>query len=421
MIKAEIKKISDSKRELKVTLPKEELDVIRDNEAKKIRQEAQIPGFRKGRAPIGMVKRRFAGAIEGYALEKAVEKSFLDATSQEKIDFIGSPETKKIDFDDDGNLVSTIEIETLPEIELKKYTGIELMQDKYVITDALVDENIEQLLKEHAEVIEVDGPVQEGHRIMVDMQELDETGVPIIGHKYADTSIKIGEGHFDKDMEMQLVGVEKGETKRVEKIYPDDFPQQDYAGKKELFDITVKEIMEENIPELNEEFVDDLGDETLKTVEDLKKRIRENLEHQYENESKKRLDEDLIQTLLTENPFEIPKVLVNNYLDTMIENALKRNPNIKEEDARRAYEPNAETMVKWYYLTKRIAEEEKIEVTDEDVEKFLQEYIKDEEQRKQMTANVHQVENIKEDLFYDKVLKFLLDNAEIKENEIVLD
>ncbi len=421
MIKAEIKKISDSKRELKVTLPKEELDVIRDNEAKKIRQEAQIPGFRKGRAPIGMVKRRFAGAIEGYALEKAVEKSFLDATSQEKIDFIGSPETKKIDFDDDGNLVSTIEIETLPEIELKKYTGIELMQDKYVITDALVDENIEQLLKEHAEVIEVDGPVQEGHRIMVDMQELDETGVPIIGHKYADTSIKIGEGHFDKDIEMQLVGVEKGETKRVEKIYPDDFPQQDYAGKKELFDITVKEIMEENIPELNEEFVDDLGDETLKTVEDLKKRIRENLEHQYENESKKRLDEDLIQTLLTENPFEIPKVLVNNYLDTMIENALKRNPNIKEEDARRAYEPNAETMVKWYYLTKRIAEEEKIEVTDEDVEKFLQEYIKDEEQRKQMTANVHQVENIKEDLFYDKVLKFLLDNAEIKENEIVLD
>lgn len=421
MVKTEVKKISSSKRELKVTLPKEKLDAIRDQEAQKVRQEAQIPGFRKGKAPISMIKRRFAGVIESYALEKAVEQSLFEATQQEKLDFIGTPEAKKIDFDEEGNLISTIEVETLPEIELKKYKGIKLVRDKYVVTDKLVDENIQQLLKERAEVTAVDGPVEEGHRITVDMQELDETGVPIVGRKYTDVSIKVGEGQFDKDIEMQLVGVKKGETKRVEKVYPDDFPQEDYAGKKELYDITVKEIMEEKIPELTDEFVEELGDETLKTVDDLKKRVRENLERQYENESKQRLEEDLIQTLLSENPFEIPKTLVENYLDNMVQNALQRNPQLKAEDARRAYEPNAETMVKWYYLTKRIAEVEKIEVSDEEVEKFLEEYVKDEEQRKKMMANQHQVQHMKEDMFYDKVVKFLLDNAEIEENEIVLD
>ena len=421
MVKTEVKKISSSKQELKVTLPKDELDVIREEEAKKFRKEAQIPGFRKGKAPLTMVKRRFAGIIESYALERAVEKSLFEATQQEKIDFIGIPEAKSVDFDEEGNLISTIEVETLPEIELKKYKGIKLVRDKYVITDKLVDENIEQLLKERAEVTAVDGPVEEGHRITVDMQELDETGVPIVGRKYNDVAIKIGEGLFDKEIEKQLIGAKKGETKRVEKVYPDDFPQKDYAGKKEVYEMTVKEIVEEKIPELTDEFVQDLGDESLKTVDDLKKRIRENLERQYEDESKKRLEDDLIQTLLAENPFEIPQTLIDNYLEHMVRSAMQRNPQIKEEDARRAYEPNAETMVKWFYLTKAIAEKENIQVSDEEVENFLKEFVKDEEQRKQMMANAHQVQHMKDDLFYDKIVKFLLENAEIEENEIVLD
>jgi trigger factor len=105
----------------------------------------------------------------------------------------------------------------------------------------------------------------------------------------------------------------------------------------------------------------------------------------------------------------------------MARNAVQRNPNLKMEDARRAYEPNAETMVKWYYLTKRIAEAENIEVTDEDVQEFLEKNIEDEEKRKEILANKASVERIKDDLFYEKVMKFLEENNEIKENEIELD
>ena len=185
--------------------------------------------------------------------------------------------------------------------------------------------------------------------------------------------------------------------------------------------MTIKEIMEEKIPELNDEFVQDLGDETLKTVEDLKKRVRENLEHQYENESKQRFEEDLIQTLLSENPFEIPQALVDNYVESMAKSAIERNPNLKMEDARRAYEPNAETMVKWYYLTKRIAEVEGIEVSDEEAKEFIEKQVEDENLRKQMMENRASLNRIKDDLFYDKLIKFLEENNEIKENEIELD
>ncbi|NOX90361.1 MAG: trigger factor [Calditrichaeota bacterium] len=421
MVKTEVKKISSSKRELKITLPKEQVDTIREDQANRVRKEVELPGFRKGRAPLGMVKKRYASLIEAYTLEHALERSLIEAAEQENIEILGSPEAKEVDFDEEGNLVSQIEVETFPEIELKKYKGLELTRDIYVVTDKLVDENIKQLLKEHAIVTAIDGPVEEGHQLTVDMQELDETGVPIIGRKYDDVSFVVGEGRFDKDIELQLVGAKIGETKRVEKVYPEDFPQQEYAGKKELYDITVKTISKEEIPELTDEFVEELGDGSLKTVDDLKKRIRENLEQRYKLESESRLEEELIQKLLEENPFDVPRTMIDNYLDNMIKNARIKNPDLKEEDLRKHYEANAETMVKWFYLTKRISEEEKIEVTDEDIDKFLQENIEDEKKRELIKANKHQVQHLKDDLFYDKVKNFLFENSEIKENEIVLD
>ncbi len=421
MVKTEVKKISSSKRELKITLPKETVDEIREQQAQLVRKEVQVPGFRKGKAPLNMVKRRYASLIEAYTLENAVEKSLALASEQEKIEILGTPEAKEVNFDEEGNLVSQIEIETFPEIELKKYKGIELTRDKYVVTDQLVENNIEQLRKERAEISAIDGPVAEGNLVKVDMQELDESGAPIVGRKYSDVEFKVGEGRFDKDIEMQLIGVKKGETKRVEKVYPEDFPQKEFAGKKELYDITVKEIFEEKLPELNDEFVQELGDESLKTVDDLKKRIRENLEQRYKDEANARLEDDLIQTLLSENPFDVPQSMVENYLNSLVQNARYQYPNAKEEDLRKAYQANAETMVKWYYLMQKIAEAEKIEVTDDDVEAFLNEQVKEEETRQKIKEDPRQLERIRENLFYDKVKNFLLDNAEIKENEIVLD
>lgn len=421
MVKTEIKKLSSSKRELKVTLPKEKVDEIREDQAKKIRKEAQVPGFRKGKAPMGMVKKRYASLIEAYSLEKAVEKSLELASEQENLEILGTPEAKEVNFDDDGNLVSQIEFETYPEIELKKYKGIELIRDKYVITDQLVENNIQQLLKERAEISTSDGPVAEGNLVKVDMQELDESGVPVVGRKYEDVEFKVGEGRFDKEIELQLVGVKKGETKRVEKVYPEDFPQKEFAGKKELYDITVKEISIETLPELNDEFVQELGDESLKTVEDLKKRIRENLERRYEDESKARLEDDLIQTLLSENEFDVPKAMVDNYLNSLIRSAKIQFPDAREEDLRKAYQANAETMVKWYYFMEKVAEAENIEVTDEEIDKLLEENVEKEEDRKKIKENPNQILRLKDDLFYEKVKNFLLEQAEIKENEIVLD
>ncbi|RLD13704.1 hypothetical protein DRI50_06655, partial [candidate division KSB1 bacterium] len=142
MVKTEVKNLSSSKKELKVVLPKDEYDNIRDEEAKNVRKEAQIPGFRKGKAPLGMVKRRFAGIIESYAMEKAAERSLFEGTIQEKIEIVGTPEAKEMNFDDEGNLVLTFHIETLPEIELQKYKGLEIMRDKYIITDKFVEEKI---------------------------------------------------------------------------------------------------------------------------------------------------------------------------------------------------------------------------------------------------------------------------------------
>ncbi len=421
MVKTEVKKLSSSKREMKIVMPKEAIDEIREAEAQRVRKEVELPGFRKGRAPLGMVKRRYQGLIEAYTMERAFKKGLFEAAEQEKIEILSLPEAKDVKFDDEGNLVALVEFETTPDIEVKKYKGIVLSKDKYVITDKFVEENIDQLRRERAEVTAIEGPVEEGHRVTIDMQELDSSGVPIVGRKYENVDVKVGEGRVDKDIEQQIVGMKKGETKKVEKVYPDDFPQADYAGKKEWYEITVKEIFEEKIPELTDKFVEELGDDELKTVDDLKKRIRENLEKRYQDESEKRLEDDLIQTLLAENPFEVPKVKVEDYIQNLVNQARRQFPGASEEQLRALYEANAETMVKWYYLTHKIAEIEGIEVSDDEVREFLKEHVEDEKEIEKEMANKHQVDHLKNDLFYDKVKKFLLENAEIKENEIKLD
>ncbi len=419
MISAEVKKLNSYKRELTITMPKEDLEPIRERQARRVRKEAQFPGFRKGKAPMGLIKKNYAGAIEAYTLDDAVDLGLRQAVDQHQLAIIGTPEAKKVDFDDEGNLLSVIEFDTYPEIELKNYKGFEFTRDTYIITDKLVEETIDRIRKEKAEIITVDDPVAEGHLVVLDMQELDEEGKPIANKKYDNISVKIGEGRFDAELEKQLIGLKNDEEKIIEKVYPDDFPQKEFAGKKEMYKVKIKNIEEEKLPELNDEFVKDFS-ENLETVEDLRRVTRENLEHQYRVEAEDRLTQDLTQKLIEENPFDLPQALVDNYLDHVVEDVKRRDPKIKEEVIRQHYQTEAIFNLKWYYLQDAIAAKEHIEVSDEDVQKFLDE-LKDDKVREFYEANEQLLNNVKEDIRRRKVQDFLVANSTIRENEINLD
>ncbi|MCD4693503.1 MAG: trigger factor [Calditrichales bacterium] len=418
MITTEIKMLSSCRKELSITMEKADLETIREKETKRVRKEAQYPGFRKGKAPLDLVKSKFADTIQAYTLEAAVDESLRYSLKENDLPVVGTPEAKKVDFNEDGSLITIIEVETYPEIELKKYKSFKLVKDEYTIKDKFIDDAIDRLRQQKAEVTTVDAPIEKGHIVSLDMQELDEEGNPVKGKKYSDISVHVGDGRFDPELEEQLTGLVKGEEKVISKIYPDDFPQKDFAGKKELYNIKIKNVQKEDLPELNDEFVKDLGIE-LETVEDLRKTTRQRLKHEYAIEAEKRFSADLSQKLLEENPFDIPNVLVDNYLDKIVADVRKQNPKVNEDDARQHYKADALFSIKLYYLKEQIVKKENIEVNEEDVDKFLDE-LNNDKIRDAYKNNISLLERVKEDILDRKTFDFLVNNSKITTNKIDL-
>ncbi len=419
MISTEIKALSSCRKELNIVMEKEALEPIRERESRKVQKEVQFPGFRRGKAPLDLVRRNYAQAIEAYTLEAAIDQALVRSTQENNIAVVGMPEAKKVDFNEEGNLAIIIELDTYPEIELKKYKDLEFTKDKYVIADSFVDQTIERLLREKATRSEVEDPIEDGHNVILDMQELDPSGIPIVGKKYADITVRIGEGRFDPELENQLVGMKVNETKTVTKDYPEDFPQKEFAGKKESYSITIKKVEKEALPELTEEFLQELNPE-LKTEEDLKKFTRERLEADYMREAENRFVQDLTQKMLEENAFEVPQALVDNYLDHIVENTKKQNPKLKDEEIRQHYQYDAEFQIKWHYFKDKLAETEKIEVGEEDIDTFL-DTLQNDEVRKLYKENEHLLNNAREDILDRKIIDFLTANSKVKDNEIKLD
>jgi len=419
MITSEIKTISNCRKELRIVMEKDDLNPIREQETQRVRKEVQFPGFRKGKAPLHMVKRSYGQAIEAYTMESAVQQAVEKAVADNNLEVVGMPEPKKVDFNEDGNLDMTIEVDTYPEVALKKYQGFDFIKDRYTIEDSFVEEQIKRLLKSRASRKETDGPVAEGHIIQMDMQELDESGAPLVGKKYQDITVSVGDGRFDPDLEKQLIGLKKGKETKITKEYPKDFPQKEYAGKKESYNITVKKIEEEKLPELTDEFVKEINP-NVNSADEFRDQMRRNLQAEYEREAQNRFGTELTQKLIEENNFDVPEALIDNYLNHVVRDVRQRDPNAKEEQIRQHYRTDAEFNIKWYYLKEKIADAEGIKVEEEDVKKFLDE-IENDEVRQLYEKNDAMMSNVKESLKDKKILEFLEKKNKVKENEIKLD
>jgi len=419
MIKTEIKNLSTCRKELQIVMAKAALEPIREKEINKVRKTVQFPGFRKGKATVAMIMRSYAQQIEVYTMESAVQSALEEAVKENNLYVVGMPDPKKVDFSEDGDLEMTIEIETYPEVELKAYKDFEFVKDKYVIEDSFIDAQVEQLRKKQAVRTEVETTVADGHIVSIDMEELDETGKPIKGKKYTDISVVVGEGRFDPELEKQLIGLAKGSANKIEKTYPDDFPQKEMAGKVERYNITVNKIETEELPVLDDAFAERVNP-TFKTMDELKVSLKEHVRADYEKEADSRLNQDITQKLIEENPFELPQALVENYLDNIVKDARQRDKAANESELREYYQNDAVTNMKWYYIQDKIASEEKIVVEDSDVDEFL-ENIKSEEVQKIYKENADLLDKLKDDIRSRKVQESLAEHNKISDNEIILN
>ncbi len=412
-----VETINSYSKKLKVEIDSSDLTPIQQKIIKSYQRSAKIPGFRPGKAPLNMVQKKYKDEIQQSILEEALQKFYGMALEEAKVNPVSQGKITDFHFHDVASgMQLEIEVEVEPEVELKKYKGLQVEKDVVEVTDEMVDDSLERMREQFATVKEVE-EAKEDHFVYFTAQELDKTGVPILGHKYENLQVQIGSGKFDPEIEAQLAGIRKDEKRVVKKEMPPAPDDKEQKPQVSSLQIHALKIEEKEFPELNDDFVKNLNDENLNTLEDLRQRIRENLKHELEHRSEHAFEHRIIDELLRENPSEVPPTMVDNYLDEMVRDIKEQSKNqkIDEESVRKEYRASAIHNLRWHFLKKKIIEKEGIEVSDEEARKMIDDSTLDEKAKKQARTNQHYLNHLKEDLVERKVLDLLEEHAEITE------
>ena len=384
-----------------------------------------LPGFRKGKIPLSIVKSRFGKVIEGEVLNDLIPEVYDQAWRTSGIAPISQPVIDDVAYASGEPLRFKASLEVKPDIEVRNYTGLRATRPVYPARDGDVERQVRTLRERSAEDHSVERPVQLGDLVVADLQELDASGVPILGRRYENRTLLIGgERTFSHDFDNQMLGVAKGEERRVRFTYNRDLQDAELAGKEMLFSVAVKDVRERVLPALDDEFAKDHGAETLQALQE---RIREGLKAQADYVARRRLETSLLSALIQENPIDPPEAMVENTLDAIVEDYKKEHEGhdhaIDEDQVREQSRDLAAYQVRTHLLLEAVAQKEGVAVSDEEVDERIRRMAEANQQSfetvKRLLQRNRQVDRIRQDLVTEKTLQFLIDRAQIDEVEEV--
>ncbi len=411
-----LKSIDDSKRELEAYVSYEELKPHFEKAIANYRKKADIPGFRKGKAPLNMIKKLYGEEIEYSAIEDIVNDIFREYVVDNKLDVLGKGEIKDMDFKPKESLKFFVEFEVMPEINLEEYKGIELKKTKYVIEDSLVDDEIEYHSMRNA-TFEIDGTASDDQYIVtVDLQNLDDAGNIIIGQSQKDLRVYLGNKKVYPEFREGLKGIKEGEVRVIDSKNAEGGPKK--------VQITCTKVEKIILPEMNEEFFKKItGKEDVHNMEEFKGAIRGELEKIYGDIASRNLHNDTISEMVKLNQFNAPDRYVNIILEGMLEDfkrqySEKLPENFSDENFRKERRVDAIFSAKWFLIREKIIEQEDIKVTVDDYRKLAEEnHSRYNIPVEKLQQAYEQNEEVASKLLTDKVLELIISNAKIEEIE----
>ena len=401
------------KRTLEIEVSKETVDEEFKAAYQKYRNLAKIPGFRQGKAPMHLVKRRYQKEIEEEVLESLVPKAYEDAVKKTDLSPICLPEVKEIQFKEETPLKFKAEIEIKPAVEVKDYIGLEVIKKVKQITDEDIEQSLNYLREDFAELHPVQREAKLYDHLVVDLIKYqDDKEDKLTNHE-----LFLDPHNMIKEFQEALVNAKAGQRKEFEVNYPPAFHNKKLAGKKVRYEITVKEVKEKVLPEVTDEFAKTVGG--YQNIAQLKGKIREGLLIKAQRDAEAEVKNELVNQVIKRNPFEVPDTLFNYYMDSLIQDLKRKYQKVDEKKVREEYKEIAKGHIKWDFLFHQIVEKENIRVTKEEmdawVEAFSRDYKMKTEEAKKLVENPSQMKRIKEDLLEKNVVEFLFRNAKIKE------
>ena len=364
-----INTLSGVEQEAEIAVTDAELQPLFARAYEKYRQKIELKGFRKGKAPMELIRKLYGEAIEQDSLDTVATEFYRKAMAEKNIRPIGQPAMTDMDFKRGEAFRFKIKYEVRPAIELRQYKGIAVEKPVHKITDAEINAEIEHLRRVNSTTEEVQKVTDSEHVATGDVQELDATGAPLIGKKTPNARFLLSDQTLAKEIRECLAGAE------VNGVYRTSFESRhgDHSHPVHI-SISVTKIEKVNLPAFDDPFVKKITQDKVGTTTEFLSNIRLDLERYWEEQSDRKLSDGIAAALVRAHNFEVPETLVNTFLDAFIEDIKSRSRDKKlprdfdEQKFRTESHDYAIWQAKWMLLKERVAESEGIDVTEDDIE-----------------------------------------------------
>jgi len=380
-VELNVKELSSSENEIEISLKFDDVKNDIEAEVKKQTKNIQIPGFRKGKVPKNILKKRFGDSLEYEASEKIANKQFWEIVKEKNLNPIGQPTMTDFDFKPGEDLNFKVKYEVVPQIELKDYTDQKIEVPDFKIKDSDVEKEIDHLVRSNKILEDVELVGDDGNFLLDALvYRLNDKGEPE-NEKGEKLEIDLTNEGVNKDI------LENSKGKKVDDLFSFSFDEErtvkNDKGEEEKvkenfsYKVEIKGIKKIILPELNEEFIKKITKDKVSNKADLKKEIKKDIENYYEGKVEEIIRGSLITTLIKNNEFTPPSTLVNNILAELVKNEeeyLKKQglPNVGTSELKERNKTTAENDVKWFLIKSALLKKENISVTDDEIKELAE-------------------------------------------------
>ncbi|MCD6256492.1 trigger factor [Candidatus Aerophobetes bacterium] len=426
-----VNKKEKSQLDIEVEVPVETVEKVFLRAFKKLAYQVEVPGFRRGKIPRKIFEQRYGKEpIKEEAIKELYPLVYKKVLEQEKINPFSYPRMEVIKLSEGEPALIKLEIPLKPEIKIGQYKKIKVKRKKIEVSDKEITQQLERLQKNYVEYSPLleNRPTRKGDWLALQMR-LILPDKPFVKTKEENIWYKLGSDQLPSSFHRELLGAKIGDEKIIETTLPPDHPRKDLAGKKLSFNVKVKDIRKEKMPLLNDDFAKKLN---FKDMKSLKEKIKEEIRKIKEKEEEERIKTRIIEKILENSDIEIPSLLIQrgieDEMDKLKEQLKKRGldlpsylkqQNMDEEKLRKLFKDKVEMELKTLLLLDEIAKKEKIDVTEEEVDKRLEMMVEGENKKekikhlKEELAKKNNLNSIIYRIRNEKVIDFLYQQADI--------
>lgn len=422
----QVENLEKNMAKLTIEVPAEELEKAIEAAYQKQKSKISVPGFRKGKVPRKMIEKMYgAGIFFEDAANTLIQENYGPAVEESKVDVVSRPTIDVTQIEAGKPFIFTAEVAVRPEVTLGKYLGVQVTKIDTTVTNEEVEAALEKEREKNSRTVTVtDRPVANGDTAVIDFEGFVD-GVAFEGGKGENHPLEIGSHSFIDTFEDQLIGHNTGDDVDVNVTFPEQYQAAELAGKPALFKVKIHEIKTKELPELNDEFAQDVSE--FDTLDAYKEDLKKHLEVEKENDAKRTKEDEAIKKIIEKSSMDIPEAMIETQCENMINEFAQRIQQsglsmdqymqfsgMTLDKLKEQVRPEAETRIKSSLVLEQIAKDEKIEVSDEEVqaeiEKMAKAYGMEADKLAEYMGDAEK-ESIKRDVAVTKAVDLIMENV----------